>query len=102
MPETGDQLTPKLYVDIVIKNSVDESSLLRLDPDEKVNLDKQDSILLKSTLTSPKTIIKIPTKSYVDTLFIDPSIKKRLLMLTSIIKVSITSDSSKQTACPQL
>ena len=30
--------------------------------------DKQDSIILKSTLTSPKTIIEIPTKSYVDSL----------------------------------
>ena len=45
---------------------MDELSLLRLDPDEKLKLDEQDSIILNSTLTSPKTIIEIPTKSYVD------------------------------------
>ena len=55
-------MTAKLYVD----NSIDESSLLRLDPDEKLKLDEQDSIVLNSTLTSPKTIIEIPTKAYID------------------------------------
>ena len=45
-----------------------EPSLLRLDPTEKVELDKQDSIVLDFNLTSPKTIIEIPTKSYVDSL----------------------------------
>ena len=40
----------------------------RLDPDEKLNLDEQDSLLLNSSLTSPKTIIELPTKSYVDSL----------------------------------
>ena len=55
-------LTAKLYVD----NLIDESSLLRLDPDEKLDLDNQDSIILNSTLTSPKTIIEIPTKAYID------------------------------------
>ena len=33
-----------------------------------MKLDEQDSILLNSTLTSPKTIIEWPTKSYVDSL----------------------------------
>ena len=42
--------------------------MLRLDPDEKLNLDEQDSIVLNSTLTSPKTIIELPTKNYVDSL----------------------------------
>ena len=42
--------------------------MLRLDPDEKLKLDEQDSIILNSTLTSPKTIIELPTKSYVDSL----------------------------------
>ena len=42
--------------------------MLRLDPDEKLKLDKQDSIILNSTLTSPKTIIEIPTKASVDSL----------------------------------
>ena len=67
-PAVGEHLTAKFYVDYAFSNSVDESSLLRLDPDEKLKLDEQDSIILNSTLTSPKTIIKIPTKSYVDSL----------------------------------
>ena len=33
-----------------------------------MRLDKQGSINLNSTLTSPKTILEIPTKSYVDSL----------------------------------
>ena len=52
-------LTPKLYVDNAISDAIDESSLLRLDPDEKL---EQDSIILNSTLTSPKTILEIPSK----------------------------------------
>ena len=47
---------------------MNESSLLRLDPDEKLKLEEQDSIILNSTLTSPKTIIEILTKSYIDSL----------------------------------
>ena len=62
-------LTPKLYVDQAFLFSVPESSLLRLDPKEYLKLDKQDSIFLNSTLSSPKTIIELPTKSYVDSLF---------------------------------
>ena len=42
--------------------------MLRLDPEEKLKLDEQDSIVLNSTLTSPKTIKELPTKSYVDSL----------------------------------
>ena len=42
--------------------------MLRLDPDEKFKLDKQEPIAFNSTSTSPKTIIYIPTKSYVDSL----------------------------------
>ena len=56
-PEYGDQVTSKFYVDNIIRHNVVESTLLRLDPDEKINLDEQDSIILNSTLTSPKTII---------------------------------------------
>ena len=67
-------MTPKLYVDNAIRNTLDESSLLRLDPDEKLKLDEQDSIFLNSTLTSPKTIIEIPTKNYVYYKFVDPSL----------------------------
>ena len=63
-PTLEEHLTPKIYVDYAIS----ESSLLRLDPDEKLKLDEQDSIILNSTLTSSKTIIELPTKSYVDSL----------------------------------
>ena len=37
---------------------------------------KQGSIIFNSTLTSPKTILEIPTKNYVDEKFNDPSIIK--------------------------
>ena len=47
---------------------MDESSLLKLDPDKKLKLDEQDSIVFISTLTSPKTIKERPTKNYVDRL----------------------------------
>ena len=68
MPAVREYLTPKFYVDQAVSYIVDESSLLRLDPDEKLNLDEQDSKILSSILTSPKTIIEIPTKNYVDSL----------------------------------
>ena len=42
--------------------------MLGLDPDEELKIEEQDSINLNSSLTSPKTIIEIPTKSYVDSL----------------------------------
>ena len=47
---------------------MDESSLLRLDPEAILQLDEKNSIILNSTLTSPTTLIKLPTKSYVDRL----------------------------------
>ena len=62
LPQIDSHLTAKLYVDNSISDAIDEPSLLRLHPDEKL---KQDSIFLNSTLTSPKTIIELPTKSYV-------------------------------------
>ena len=73
LPQIDSHLTAKLYVDNSISDGVNESSLLRLDPDEKL---KQDSIILISTLTSPKTILEIPTKIYVDNEFNNPSIIK--------------------------
>ena len=66
MPAGGEHLTAKNYVDYVIYRRVHESSLLRLDPNKKMKLDEQDSLVLQSTLTSPKTIIELPTKPYVD------------------------------------
>ena len=75
LPQIDSHLTAKLYIDI----AKDEPSLLRLDPDEKL---KQDSIVLNSTLTSPKTTIELPNKNYVDKKFDDPStIKNRLCWL---------------------
>ena len=65
MPAVGKHLTAKNCVDNAIPNSVDDSSLLKLDPNENIKLYEQDSIILNSTLRSSKTIIEIPTKSYV-------------------------------------
>ena len=69
LPQIDSHLTAKLYVD----NAIDEQSLLRLDPDEKL---KQDSIVLNFTLTSRKTINELATKSFVVNKFNDPSIIK--------------------------
>ena len=88
-PSFEGQLTQKIYVDQAISNGVHESSLLGLDPDEKLKLDEQDSIVLNSTLTIPKTKIKLPTESFVDYIFNDPGIIKTLVVLISMIKVSI-------------
>ena len=68
MPAVGELLTAKYYVDDAIYRRVHEFSSLRLDPDEKINLDEQDSIIFNSTSTSPKTIIELLTRSYVDSL----------------------------------
>ena len=73
LPQITSHLAAKLYLDKTISDSVDEPSLSRLDPDEKL---KQDSIILNSTLTSTKTIIELPTKYCVDNKFNDPSIIK--------------------------
>ena len=66
-PALEEHLTPKIYVDQAFSKTVDEA-LLRLDPDEKSQLDEQDSVVLNSSLTLPKTIIQLLTKSYVDSL----------------------------------
>ena len=47
-------------------DSSDNSSLLRIDPDEKLKLDKHDSLVPNSFLTLPKTKVKLRTKSYAD------------------------------------
>ena len=90
-----EHFTPEIYVDPAISDGVGDSSLLRLDPNGKLKIKEQISIILKSTLTLPKTIVEIPTKSYVDKKFNDPRIIKTLLMLTSMIKNLITLDSLK-------
>ena len=75
LPQIDSHLTAKLYVDKAISDSIEESSLLRLDPDEKLT---QDTIILNSTLSTPKTILEIPTKNYVDSKFNDSSIIKNI------------------------
>ena len=64
LPQKDSPLTAKLYVD----NQIDQSSLWRVDPNETLDSDNQDSILLNSTLTSPMKIIEIPTKACIDDL----------------------------------
>ena len=64
LPRVDSHLMAKLYVD----SAISQSSLLRLDPDETLDLDNQDSIILKSTLTLPKTVIQIPTIAFMDSL----------------------------------
>ena len=75
MPAVGEHLTAKYYVDKTISDRVNEQSLLRLDPDEKL---EQGSIILNSALTTPKTILELPTKNYVDNKFNDSSIIKNI------------------------
>ena len=55
---------------------MDNSSLLRLDPDEKLDLDEQDSLVFNFSLTLSITKMKLPTKSYDDKNFNDPTIIK--------------------------
>ena len=75
LPQIDSHLTAKLYVDKDISDSIDEPSLLRLDPDEKL---AQDTLILNSTLSTPKTILELPTKNYVDNKFNDSSIIKNI------------------------
>ena len=95
LPTLQEHLTPKNYVDNAMSYNVDESAFLRLDPDEKLEPEERGSIILNSTLTLPRTIIEIPAKFFVDYLFDEPSIIKTPLMLTSMIRISITLDSLK-------
>ena len=57
-----EHLTPKYYVDNSLFKGIEESSLLRLDLDEKVEIDEQEFLILNSTLTLPKTVKKIAYK----------------------------------------
>ena len=67
-PAVREHLTPNFYIHEALSHGVNESSWLRLDPDEKLKLDEQDSLVRNSTLTSPKTIIELSPKLYVDSL----------------------------------
>ena len=68
MPAVGEHLIAENYADQGISDTVHESSLLRLDPYEKLKLDEQDTMYFNSTSTSPQTIIEIPTRAYVNSL----------------------------------
>ena len=59
LPQIDSHSTAKLYVDNAISDRINDQSLFRLHPDEKLT---QDSIIFNSTSTSPKTIIELPTK----------------------------------------
>ena len=59
-PAVNSHLTCKEYVDNNITWAVDNSSLLRLDSNEQLDLYNQDYITLNSAFTSPETIINIP------------------------------------------
>ena len=50
LPAVRQHLTPKLHVDNAISDRVDESSLLRLEPVEKLKQDEQHSLIHNSTL----------------------------------------------------
>ena len=60
-PAVGEHLTAKYYLGKAISNTVDESLPLKLDPNEEIKLDEQDSKILKSFLTSPKAIMELPS-----------------------------------------
>ena len=82
-------MTPKIYVDENICYSVDEQTLLRLDPDEKLKLDVQDFIILNSNLTSPKSIMKIPLNIHLAKTNIDNDFQNN--RLSNISRVSVNS-----------
>ena len=59
-PAVNSHLTCKEYVDNNINWAVDNSSLLRLDSNEQLDIPNQDYITLNSAFTSPPAIINIP------------------------------------------
>ena len=84
-PTLEDHSTPKIYVNQAISEGVNDSTFLRLDPDEK--LDEQNSIFLISSLKLPKTIIKLAKKSYVDRRLKNPSIFRNNIHVDFIDKI---------------
>ena len=59
-PADNSHLTCKEYVDNNIIWGIHNSSLLRLDPNEILDIPNQDHITLNSAFTSPPTILNIP------------------------------------------
>ena len=64
------------YVDEAIILGVNESLLLRLNPNSLSKLDERDYTLLDSTLTSPRITLELSIKNCVDKFFNDSSILK--------------------------
>ena len=63
-PAINSHLTFKEYVDNNIIWAVDNSSLLRLDPNENLDIPNQDYITLNSAFTSPETILNMPISNH--------------------------------------
>ena len=59
LPAVRDRLTPKLYVDDAMSNSVGKATFLRLVSDEQLKLGEEDLTILNCKLTStiPKKLI---------------------------------------------
>ena len=99
LPQIDSHLTAKLYVDNAISDGVNEQSLFRLAPDEKL---KQDTIILNSISSTPKTKIELPTKNYVDNKFKDPSIIKNTDHVDFNDKILVNVHSFKVNSFPTL
>ena len=102
LPAVREHLTPKIYVDETVSHSVNESSLSTVNHYETLRLNKQGSIVLCYILTSPKTRIEIPTKSYVDSsheingkgrdflsVFYDPDNEFDIIKLTTLDSITV-------------
>ena len=55
-PGVGEHLSGENYIDEASSSSVDESALVKINPEEESELTERDSMILISTLTSPEII----------------------------------------------
>ena len=63
-----EHLTQTFHVDEASSYNLSQATLLRLDPSEKMKKDERVSIILDFSLVPPKTMLKILTKRFVDSL----------------------------------
>ena len=102
MSAVVEHLTAKYYDDRAICNSVDESSLWRLNPDEKNEIRWTRFYNFIFFLTSPKTIIETATKTRLDSLsendgnrldlsalFVDPDNLVDIIMLNNLDSITV-------------
>ena len=107
-PAVREHSTARYYVHEAFLGSVDEWWLLRLYPNEELKLDEQGSKKLISTSTSPKTIIEIPTRAYVDSLSENDRIRRGMSIVFNdmdkqIDKIELTNlDCFTAKRCPLL